>query len=172
LPSVYVRPHSLKGIAYTPVGLARSLAEEAISGLEPDGAKPIVILDPACGSGTFLIEALAALSRRRWIGPVKFVGYDISATAIASAKFALACASQEQSGMRIETELRVLDFLDPESICVDADVTIINPPFMSWSDLDMNQRRKLRETLGKNYQGRPDLSMAFVEKAIRQTRLC
>jgi hypothetical protein len=167
LPHVLVRPHSLKGVAYTPLGLARSLAEEAINGLNPDPSVPVVVLDPACGSGTFLIETVAALSRRGWRGKVKIVGYDISATAIASAKFALSCAVREHRGMAIETDLRMQDFLDPEFAAASADVIIMNPPYMSWADMSSAQRIQLREVLGSNYRGRPDLSMAFVERAVR-----
>jgi predicted RNA methylase len=166
LPTVRVRPHSLKGVAYTPIGLARSLAEEAINGLDSDRAAALVVLDPACGSGTFLIETVAALARRGWTGPLKVVGYDISATAIASAKFALACAVREHAGMTIEVDLKVVDFLDPEFVPTAADVTIMNPPYMSWADQSKDQRRQLREALGSNYRGRPDLSMAFVDRAV------
>src|SRR6202034_1483365 len=73
LPAVRVRPHSLKGIAYTPIGLARSLAEQAINGLASDPGSTLVILDPACGSGTFLIEAVAALARAGWNGSLRLV---------------------------------------------------------------------------------------------------
>src|SRR6185503_18846623 len=88
-------------------------------------------------------------------------------TAIASAKFALSCAVREHTGMNIETELKVQDFLDPEFVPTSADVTIMNPPYMSWADLSKDQRSKLREVLGTNYKGRPDLSMAFVQRAVK-----
>jgi hypothetical protein len=170
LANVRVRPHSLKGIAYTPLGLARSLAEEAISHLDPAGPSPLTILDPACGSGTFLIEALAALSRRHWSGKVKVVGYDISGAAVASAQFALACAVREYKGMVIETTLELRDFLAPEAPALMPDVIVMNPPYMSWGDLSKQQRSQLREVLGSTYSGRPDLSMAFVDRAVRIAR--
>ncbi len=167
LANVRVRPHSLKGVAYTPLGLARSLAEEAIVNLDPTKATTLTVLDPACGSGTFLIEILAALSRRKWPAKVKLIGYDISETAIASARFALACAVQQQKGITVETELKVRDFLAADVPSVRADITIMNPPYLSWSDLTKSQRNQLREVLGANYRGRPDLSMAFVDRAVR-----
>jgi len=166
LPAVRVRPHSLKGIAYTPIGLARSLAEQAIAGLAEGPVSPLVILDPACGSGTFLIEAVAALARGGWNGSLKLVGYDVSPTAIAAAKFALACVVREHPGLNIEVDLKVADFLDPEFTPVTAHITIMNPPYMSWSDMNVGQRAQLRAVLGANYRGRPDLSMAFVDRAV------
>jgi SAM-dependent methyltransferase len=164
--AVRVRPHSLKGIAYTPVGLARSLAEQAIAGLTAGPASPLVILDPACGSGTFLIEAVAALARGGWTGSLKLVGYDVSATAIAAAKFALACVVRDHASLNIEVDLKVADFLDPEFTPVTAHITIMNPPYMSWSDMNVGQRAQLRAVLGDNYRGRPDQSMAFVSRAV------
>jgi adenine-specific DNA-methyltransferase len=128
---------------------------------------PLVVLDPACGSGTFLIETVAALARRGWTGKVKIVGYDISATAIASAKFAISCAVREHRGMIIETDVREQDFLDPEFVVPSANVVVMNPPYMSWADMTKDQRGQLREVLGSNYKGRPDLSMAFVDRAVK-----
>jgi len=145
LPAVRVRPYSLKGIACTPIGLARSLAEQAINGLTADSGSALVILDPACRSGTFLIEAVAALARAGWNGSLKLVGYDVSPTAIAAAKFALACVVREHAMLNIiEVDLKIADFLDPEFAPITAHITIMNPPYMlsraSWPKVDTTNR--------------------------------
>lgn len=165
-PQLRVRPHSLKGIAYTPIGLARILAEEALKGVSPNRVEPLTILDPACGSGTFLIEAVAALRRMGWTAPVRLVGYDISSAAIAAAQFAVHFVERDSTDIRIQPDLRVQDFLDPDFTPVVADVVIMNPPYRSWADMSASDRSRIREFLGSSYRGRPDLSMAFVERAV------
>ena len=53
------------GEYYTPEWLAELTLQEAISVLDPDGKKgSFSILDPACGSGTFLTNAISLLKKK------------------------------------------------------------------------------------------------------------
>lgn len=162
---IRVRPHSLKGVAYTPIGLARSLAEQtlALSQTAADGT--LTIMDPACGSGSFLVEAIAALKREKSPFKVKLIGYDISPTAVTSAKFAVACAARD-AALDLEFTIEQRDFLDIDKPVPDADVVLMNPPYLSWQDMTDEDRSKVREALGASYKGRPDMSMAFVQRAV------
>jgi predicted RNA methylase len=162
---IRVRPHSLKGVAYTPIGLARSLAEQtlALSQTAVDGT--LTIMDPACGSGSFLVEAIAALERREAAFKVRVIGYDISPTAVTSAKFAVACAARD-AGLDLEFTIEQRDFLEIDKPVPDADVILMNPPYLSWQDMTEVDRKKVREVLGASYKGRPDMSMAFVQRAV------
>jgi hypothetical protein len=53
-----------------------------------------------------------------------------------------------------------------ESQLPHADVILMNPPFMAWPALDAHQRDQMRQVLGARLQGRGDLSMAFVTRAL------
>lgn len=161
-----VRPHSLKDVAYTPVGLARSLSDSTLARCRPGPDGVLTIMDPACGSGSFLVEAIASLRRMGWNKPVRLVGYDISAAAVASARFALACAKLDAPAFRVDSVVEQRNFLDQTLETPAADVVLMNPPFRAWTDMDVDQQSAVREALGPNYRGRPDLSMAFVQRAV------
>ena len=172
LPAVRVRPHSLKGLAYTPLGLARVLAEEAVHGKGERPGTPLVLMDPSCGSGTFLIEAIAALARQGWRGRVRAVGFDISPAAVASARFALACSRHAHagSGLEVEVDVRPQDFLDANFQPPAADIVVMNPPYVAWPEQTDAEKALLRDILGAMHKGRPDLSLGFVTKALRSSK--
>lgn len=52
------------GSFYTPRAIVDVLVERAIGECDPERLRAIRILDPACGSGAFLLSALSALERR------------------------------------------------------------------------------------------------------------
>lgn len=149
------------GAYYTPPGLARTLADLAIAEhlLKPR----ITIADPACGSGIFLCEVLRALERRGYQGEVDLIGLDVSASAIAMARFALDHGGFEnRSGIR--TKVRTADFLS-YAHPLNADVILMNPPFLAMPEMDSAVRARLQEILGDTFRYRPDLSMAFTSLA-------
>ncbi|WP_157084727.1 MULTISPECIES: N-6 DNA methylase [Sphingomonas] len=164
---VRVRPHSLKEIAYTPVGLARILAEQSLQGCKIGADGYLTIMDPTCGSGSFLVEAIAALQRTGWKSKVRVVGYDISPTAIATARFAIACARRDGIDFEVDAVLEQRDFLDNEQEVAPAQVILMNPPFRSWPDMSKAEQGAVRASLGADYRGRPDKSMAFIQRAVR-----
>jgi hypothetical protein len=98
------------GVYYTPKNIARLVVEEALAGVkEPHDA---VILDPACGAGTFLVLAFRHLVRLRWQKegqrPDKNViqrilykqirGFDVSESALRLAALALYITAIEING--------------------------------------------------------------------------
>jgi adenine-specific DNA-methyltransferase len=159
-----VAPSGLRmqfGAYYTPPGLARTLADLAVA---DHLHKPAIrIADPACGSGIFLCEALRALERHTYQGYVELIGLDVSATAIIMAQFAL-----DHGGFtdrqRVTTILRPADFLRVNEP-LDADVVLMNPPFLAMEDMDADVRARLHQILGDAFRYRPDLSMAFTSLA-------
>lgn len=167
---ISVRPHSLKGVAYTPIGLARILAEQSVAMRLRPGMTSLTVADYACGSGSFLTEAIAALGRLGWTGELKLVGYDISPTAITSTKFAIACAKLDHPGITVTSLIEQRDFLDADFSPVAADVVLMNPPYQSWLDMDKSQQDRLKTVLGDAYRNRPDLSIAFVERALHAAK--
>lgn len=168
-PGIRIRPHSLKEVAYTPVGLARFIAEQTLAGQQPGSDGSLTIMDPTCGSGSFLVEAIAVLHRNGWTAPVRVIGYDISPAAVASARFAVACACRDAPGFPVEKIIEQRDFLEEAELPYRPDAILMNPPFRSWPDMDIDERKKIRRTLGAAYSGRPDKSMAFVQRAVRIT---
>lgn len=152
------------GAYYTPPGLARVLTDLAVSPyLDRD---VIRIADPACGSGIFLSEAVHSLQRRGFRGRIELIGLDLSSSAIEMARFALKhIDSDVNATVRLETK----DFLDVV-LPLDADVIVMNPPFVAAPDLDPHLRDRAREILGPSYVNRPDLSMVFTTLALSHLR--
>lgn len=154
------------GAHFTPAALARSVAEQTLLQVEGLANKVrLAVLDPACGSGAFLHEALRALRRLKFTGEIVLIGRDISSAAIAMADFTLRHAAADWSpepGVQIDVQIAdsLTEPLPP------ADVVLMNPPFISWSALDDEQRDQMRQVLGNSLQGRCDFSMAFVVRAI------
>lgn len=154
------------GAYYTPPGLARNLADLAIG---DHLQKPrIKIVDPACGSGIFLCEVLRALERRGYLGEVELIGLDVSTSAIAMARFALDHGGfADRPG--VTATVKVADFLRLRDR-LDADVVLMNPPFLAMPDMDADVRERLQQILGDAFRYRPDLSMAFTSLAQHHLR--
>ncbi len=76
------------GVHFTPPELARAIVEQALRAYGPL-PEELTILDPACGSGSILHEALRILHDRNYAGTIKVIGYDESIYAVAMAKFVI-----------------------------------------------------------------------------------
>lgn len=147
------------GAYYTPAALARTIAD-AVCSTPPEG--PISVLDPACGSGSFLIEAAHALRRAGAKGEIVLHGFDISGPAIKMAEFALA-----ESGLTdVKVDLRLADFLTQKFDEAEYDYIVMNPPFVGAKALDDVQKQALKSILGDTLRNRPDLSQAFITKSL------
>jgi adenine-specific DNA-methyltransferase len=154
-----------QGVYYTPPGLARTLSDLAI---RPHLHRPeVVIRDPACGSGLFLSEAIRALQRADYRGRVSVSGIDVSPTAARLARFCLASARLDWPEGDVTWEVSVGDYLEatPDRA---ADVTLMNPPFVAWEAMPAPMKEEVQLALGDSFAGRPDLSMAFITKALRE----
>ena len=154
------------GAHFTPAALARCIVEQTLLQVEGLASREcLTILDPACGSGSFLHEALRALRRLTFTGQIVLVGRDISPAAAAMANFVVRHAAADWSP---ERKIKI-DILAADSLAEPlphADVVLMNPPFISWPTLDDLQRDQMRQVLGSRLRGRGDLSMAFVSRAI------
>jgi hypothetical protein len=152
------------GTHFTPPGLARAIVEQALDEVGLQGR--IIILDPACGAGAFLQEAVRYLQRKDYRGEIHLLGYDISANAVQMARFALAPTCQGYANLNVHVDIRVADSIGEECEWPAADVILMNPPFVAWGTLSPIQRNQVKRLLGPAYSGRPDYSMAFIEKAV------
>ena len=152
---------------FTPPALARSIVEQALGQL-PDLAdrERLTILDPACGSGSFLYEALRALRRNQFRGRLILIGRDTSHPAVSMAKFVLATARADWAPAGgCELDIQPGDSLS--MALPQVDVVLMNPPFVAWSALTKAQREQMQNVLGQRSHGQGDLSMAFVTRAIK-----
>lgn len=152
------------GAHFTPPAIARSIVEQTLASVEGIAAKEeLTLLDPACGSGAFLHEALRALRRGGFAGVVRVIGRDISQPAVTMARFVLDRALSDWAGHRITLDIKAGDSLGTP--LPTADVVVMNPPFAAFATLGPTQREQMRVILGKAFNGRPDFSMAFVTHA-------
>ena len=156
---------------FTPPALARSIAEQALAHL-PDlkERERLTILDPACGSGSFLYEALRVLRRYGFRGRLALIGRDTSRPAVSMARFVLQIARADWSPEAGCT----IDIQQADSLAVElpqADVVLMNPPFVAWPALTTEQRQQMHDILGLRLHGRSDLSMAFVSRALETLTL-
>jgi adenine-specific DNA-methyltransferase len=154
------------GTHFTPPALARSIVEQSLAQI-PDLAsrQQLIVLDPACGSGAFLHEALRTLRRSKFEGHLVIIGRDTSRSAISMARFALNNARADWSpagGCDI-------DLAQGDSLTTTlpvADIVLMNPPFVAWPALTAKQRQQMQDILGHRLEGRGDFSMAFVTRAL------
>lgn len=152
------------GAYYTPPGLARTLCDLAVA--PHIDAETLRILDPACGSGIFLVEVLRSLQRLSYKGKVELIGFDISGTAIEMANFAL---RHSDCAKGVERNIKAFDFLDFHGN-LEADIVLMNPPFVAYQDLSDRMQIAIRKKLGDAFSNKPDFSMLFATLALDQLK--
>lgn len=156
-----------RDVRYTPPSLARMLVQKAISNCHNlEHRKKIVVLDPACGSGVFLVEALRELVMRFQDIDVEVRGMDVSPVSCAVARFCMNRTRHELSSTNFrisvtisETDALLEDWGSP-------DIILMNPPFVSWDQMTGAQQNVVRSTLDTTARGRMDMAMAFLWKAV------
>lgn len=154
-------------IHYTPQYLARSIVEKCVSNL--DLSKPVIrILDPACGSGSFLIEALKQLKEKDYNGRVVLYGWDCSPCAISTTRFLLKYEQRTQwSTQTLEINLKQVSDSLLEDWDDSYDLILMNPPFLSMELLkQQSEKDAVNEALKDlGMKKRPNQSAAFLYKA-------
>jgi adenine-specific DNA-methyltransferase len=153
-----------KDVHYTPPPFARALVLEAARALQYTQST-IDILDPACGSGGFLIEAAREFAEKG-VKQIRLRGVDLSPPACEMARFNLRYHI-EDIAYRHDAQITA-DVLCRDSLGMEdwkAQVVLMNPPFTSWDEMEASDRRKVQSLLGPLSHGRPDISAAFFHKA-------
>jgi len=153
---------------YTPAFLARSIVEYSLSklNLETDNIK---ILDPACGSSEFLLEALKQLKSLGYSGMVEIHGWDSSESAINISKFLLTYEGREWNN-NLKISLKHVNNSLTEIWTSDYDLILMNPPFLSWQLLDKRNREIVTTVLNENCNKKPNLASAFLYKSIQHLK--
>lgn len=160
-------PTSRGGTHFTPPALARCIVDQTLLQVaDLSSRQHLVLSDPACGSAAFLHEALRGLRRAGFNGALRIVGRDVSAPAIAMARFTLKLALRDWTPAGgAELDLRTEDTLSRPGF-PEADFTVMNPPFISVVAQTAEQKAQLRAAVGDRAGSRGDYSMAFVTRAL------
>ena len=186
-----------RGAYYTPMFLADTVISAVWDDLPKSTRAKGVFLDPACGSGVFLVRSFQLLcehwrqtheSRKiRWVSLLKILsrlhGWDVNAGAVRVAVFSLYLALLQEvkppeirlliKQGRVLPELwgktlRAQDFFRTPNDALSADVIIGNPP---WSSRRGAERTSVRwcEEHRVPMPGKED-AWAFVWKSLRHLR--
>jgi len=166
----YISDYDLKAklyssLHYTPSFLARSIVEYSLSKLDLNEKENIKILDPACGSSEFLLEALKQLKSLGYQNNVEIHGWDISKTAINISNFLLNYEKREW-GERLTVNIKKVNNSLTEDWNNDFDLILMNPPFLSWELMKTDDREIVSNILGETSRKKPNLASAFVHKSI------
>ena len=135
------------GEYYTPDWLAGHVLDQVGYTGEP-GQR---LLDPACGSGTFLVLALRrmrAAARPASPAPIlPIVGFDLNPLAVltARANYLIAIADWLPPGGCVEAPVYLCDSIlgipSPASAAAPFDYVVGNPPWIAWDNLSEEQRQ-------------------------------
>jgi methylase of polypeptide subunit release factors len=157
-----------RDVRFTPTSLARTLVQQAFKayGKEFDQFNKLDILDPACGSGVFLQEAIRELQAREFTGKVTLRGYDTSEISCAMSRFCLERAKidAKASGITVQVDIKKGDALQNE--WGKPDFILMNPPFTHWEGMEKEEQDIVKTILQGLLSGtkRVDKSMAFIWK--------
>ena len=186
------------GRVYTPPSLVRFSLDA--SGYTPDAEVELLpVLDPACGAGVFLEEALRRLAGRisSLSGDLRFaptartfldaarrnlVGVDIDAEACALARRSLARTASELTGLTVSPDyfaenIIQADFLGDELVRSGGRLSILppfglvvgNPPYVATTRLDDAAKTQYRRVF-RTASGRIDLYILFFERGVALLR--
>lgn len=155
-------------IHYTPQFVARSLVENALSRLDLTKDK-LRIIDPACGSGSFLVEILKQLKELNYRGKIELTGWDCSEGAISTTQLLLQYEKCTQWTDNFEYIVKQTEDSLQENWNADYDIVVMNPPYVSWEQLkDSAAKQAVLQSLeGITLKKRPNQAAAFLWKAGR-----
>ncbi|MGE5422599.1 MAG: HsdM family class I SAM-dependent methyltransferase [Ignavibacteriales bacterium] len=180
--------HAL-GEHYTPLWLARHVMDQ----IGFYGQESVSFLDPSCGSGVFLVEAIArrtALETEPKLNILKqFCGLDVNPLAVLTAKvnYLIAMDYEPDGGESLEIPVYIMDTIleDGRGLWADSrippellnsfDYVVGNPPWVNWESLSPEYRKATLQTW-KDYglfahsgmdtilgKGKKDLSMLMTQ---------
>ena len=164
--SLVLKNRNYSSVHYTPSFLSRTIVEHSLNHLDLR-KNLITILDPACGSGEFLIETLKQLKERQFSGKVHLIGYDTSEMAVNTTKFLLQYEIRKVWIKNLSFHIEQVDDSLQKDWNTNIDLILMNPPFVSWELLKKKEQRdSVRETLGTLFERKPNMASAFFYKAI------
>jgi hypothetical protein len=155
------------GVFFTPAALARTLSEESILSLGDLAMPEIAVFDPACGSGELLRETLRLIRLKNYRGRIRLIGWDVSPIASQMARFILHWEQRSWTMYELSVEIETKDSLVAAQWPDHIDLLIMNPPFLAWTRMSIDQQSVAKEILGDMRVNRPNLAMLFSARGIR-----
>jgi len=152
-------------VHHTPSYLARCIVENVLNEIDLINKKSLKILDPSCGSSEFLVEVLKQLTSKNYNGNVIVCGWDNSATAIKTSRFLLSYEKRIWKN-KMDFSLKLVSDSLIEKWDNDFDIILMNPPFVSWEQLNKESRDNVSVSLERVFDGKPNQASAFFYKAI------
>ncbi len=184
----------MQGIYYTPQYIVRYIVEQTVGRLLESGADPhaLRIVDPACGSGSFLIEAFdlldqwlekhepntPELERRRRILTENLYGVDLDDQAVEVTRLNLMLRARlRREKLPMLRHVRHADSLraDWTDLFPDVmkaggfDAVIGNPPYVRQETLGADFKAYAQSHY-ETYAGSADLYIYFIEKGVKLLR--
>lgn len=170
VPSKSLKIKELNGVHFTPAFITRSIVEESFRNFHFEVLNEIKILDPACGSGEFLKESLRQIiENNKFNGVIKIYGWDKSKTAVEVANFSLHFEKSQYTTKNIEIEIVEKDTLDEQN-WGEFDFILMNPPFVSWEQLENIDQEKVRASLEDSFLSKPNLASPFFYRALKSLK--
>ncbi len=153
---------------YTPQYVARTIVEQSLEKVDLTSLT-LKILDPACGSSEFLMEALKQLKNKNYIGIITIHGWDISDIAINTSRFLLQYEKETIWKEKLNFQIEIVTDSLRKDWDNDYDVILMNPPFISWELLGKESKESVIETLQDVNLSlkKPNLASAFFHKAAK-----
>lgn len=151
------------GAYFTPSFVASSIVEEVLRQVNLEDKEQLTIFDPACGAGGFLVETLKQLKKTQFNKPINVIGWDKAATAVMMSKFVLNFEKQEW-GNQLTISIEPHDSLSGDAWPQNVDILLMNPPFLSWDNMNSDIREQVRAVVPE--VPKANLASAFLSKAV------
>ena len=165
-----------EGSVYTPNYVIDYILRRCIE-IRPSTDTPYLI-DPACGSGGFLVRAIPLLSEKYGVGKEAVIneflyGVDVNGDAIECAKLSLELSCAENSinppsdfGFLLQKDTLLTtkeEFLNAFGIGYDGfGIVVTNPPYVKLQNIDDGYREALRKVYPEFTTGSFSLAMLFL----------
>lgn len=165
----------MRGHFSTPPQLVERILDRC--GYRPESdLSSLRVLDPACGSGNFLVAAvrrLSASAHRRGFTASSLItsvqrnvwGFDPDPIACFLAEMRVRAALPEELSGRVSAQIHQGDGLAvPWEHCENVDVFVANPPYLASKNTDLRGYRSARE------RGQTDSYLLFLDLALQAVR--
>lgn len=163
-----------QGSYYTPIHIVKHMVDKALHFSPGAGLK---IIDPACGGGSFLLEAWYALTERGYLeteAAVCIFGLDIDQTAVELSNYLLAVAVWAKSRQQLDLqwikddwEKRIGTGDSLKAIYpFEFDLVIGNPPYVANKLIGAEEKNYYRNHF-LSAKGQFDLSVPFIEQGLK-----
>ncbi|GAB4308507.1 MAG: hypothetical protein Kow0069_06860 [Promethearchaeota archaeon] len=154
------------GEFFTPAHLARSMVGDGLAKLAREGrGERLTVVDPACGTGTFLLEVVGQLERSGSGLESRVVGFDANPLSVLLAGANLAVLRSLGHDAAERASVHLLDFLFPhdgpreaeagarvaDGLAGRTDFVVGNPPWLVVNRVASSARRAALKELGKRF---------------------